>query len=100
MVICFDNRRDLKGVSRCSMRIRKAKNSNVLIFKFEPSLLPKFLSSLFACGDLKYKRMKPMLKCSKKADGKTLINYKASCQKTTSKCMPEWVDEQSDHSFA
>ncbi|WP_217551367.1 hypothetical protein, partial [Pantoea sp. GbtcB22] len=53
--LLVDNRIISKGVSQCSIRIRKADSSNMLAFKFDLSLLPKILSSWFACGNSKFK---------------------------------------------
>jgi len=68
----------------------------MLTFKFDPSLLPKFLSTWFVCGNPKSKRRKPKMTCVEKADDNILASSKSSCQETTSKCMAEWICEKSE----
>ena len=87
--LLVNNKMVSKGIGRCSIRIRKADNSNMLTFKFDPSLLPKFLSTWFVCGNPKSKRRKPKMTCVEKADDNILASSKSSCQETTSKCMAE-----------
>ena len=94
--LLVNNKMVSKGIGRCSIRIRKADNSNMLTFKFDPSLLPKFLSTWFVCGNPKSKRRKPKMTCVEKADDNILASSKSSCQETTSKCMAEWICEKSE----
>ena len=91
-----DNRIVSKCVGRCSMRIRKADNNSILAFKFDLSLLPMLLYYWFACSVSKFKKATPMLRCSEKTDGITLSNSISPCQRTTSKRLAEWINEQSE----
>jgi hypothetical protein len=86
----------LKGVGQWYIRIRKANNDNLLPLKFDPSLLPKILSTSLLVVILNPKEQNLKVSCVDKTDDNTLSNSKASCQKTTSKCMAEWIDEQSE----
>jgi hypothetical protein len=51
-------------INQCTVKIRKADNSNILAFKFSPSLLPKVLSTWIVCGHSRIKTRKVKVKAT------------------------------------
>jgi hypothetical protein len=74
------------------MKIRMADSSNILAFKFSPSLLPKALSTWIACSHSGIKTRKPKVKNNLIADANVDITSKVSGPKDPSKDMTEWID--------
>jgi hypothetical protein len=77
------------------VKIRKADSSNILAFKFSPSLLPKVLSTWNACGHYGIKTRKPKVKSNLIVDANVVITSKVSGPKNSSKGMTEWIDQKS-----
>jgi hypothetical protein len=78
------------------MKIRKTDSSNILAFKFSPSLLPKVLSTWITCGHSRIKTRKPKVKSKSIADANVDITSKVSSPKDSSKDMAEWIDHKSE----
>ena len=79
-------------IGQCTVKIRKADSSNILMFKLSPSLLSKILSTWIACGHSEIKTRKPKLKSNLIADANVVITSKVSGPKDPSKDMVEWID--------
>jgi hypothetical protein len=73
------------------VKIRKADSSNILAFKFSPSLLPKVLSTWIACGHFRNKARKSKVKSNLMVDANVVITSKVSDLKDPSKGMVEWI---------
>jgi hypothetical protein len=78
------------------VKIRKADSSNILAFKFSPSLLPKILSPWIACGHSGIKARKSKVKSNLMVDANVVITSKVSDPKDPSKGMVEWIDQESE----
>jgi hypothetical protein len=76
------------------VKIRKVDSSNILAFKFSPSLLPKVLSTWIAYGYSGIKTRKPKVKSNLIADANVDITSKVSGPKDPSKDMAEWIDQK------
>jgi hypothetical protein len=83
-------------ISQCTMKIRKADGSSILVFKFSPSLLPKVLSMWIACGHSGIKIRKPKVKSNLIADANVDITSKVSGPKNPSIDMVKWIDWKSE----
>jgi hypothetical protein len=83
-------------IGQCTMKIRKADGSNIIVFKLSPSLLPKVLSTWIACGHSGIKIRKPKVKSNLIADADVVITSKVSSPKTPSKGMTEWIGQKSE----
>jgi hypothetical protein len=79
-------------IGQCTVKIRKADGSNILAFKFSPSLLPKVLSTWIACGHSEIKTRKSKMKSNLMADANVVITLKVSGPKDPNKGMAEWID--------
>jgi hypothetical protein len=79
-------------ISQCIVKIRKTDSSNILAFKFSPSLLPKVLSTWIACGHSGIKTRKPKVKSNLIAIANVDITSKVSGPKDPSKDKAEWID--------
>jgi hypothetical protein len=83
-------------IDQCTVKIRKADSSNILVFKFSPSLLPKVLSTWIACGHSGIKARKSKVESNLMSGGNVVITSKVSDPNDPSKCMVEWIDQESE----
>jgi hypothetical protein len=83
---------NLGCIDQCTVKIRKTDSSNILAFKFSPSLLQKILSTWIACGHFGIKARKSKVKSNLMVDANVVITSKVS---DPSKGMVEWIDQES-----
>jgi hypothetical protein len=65
-------------IGQCTVKLRKADSSNILVFKLSPSLLSKVLSTWIACSHSGIKTRKSKVKSNLIADVDVVITSKAS----------------------
>jgi hypothetical protein len=94
--LLVSNKTSSDGIDQCTVKIRKADGSNILVFKLSPSLLPKVLSTWIACGHYGIKTRKPKVKSNLIVDADIVITSKASGPKNPSKGMTKWIGQKSE----
>jgi hypothetical protein len=83
--LLISNKMNSECIDQCTMKIRKTDNSDILAFKFSPSLLPKVLSTWIAYGHYRIKTRKPKVKSNLIADANVVITSKVPAQKNQAK---------------
>jgi hypothetical protein len=94
--LLVSNKTSSDCIGQCTMKIRKADDSNIFAFKLSPSLLPKILSTWIACSHSGIKTRKPKVKSNLVADADVVITSKVLGPKNPSKGMTEWIGQKSE----